>query len=341
VTAVRTKVLVVDDEPHIRRILQYLLEQEGYEVHLAGDGEEGLALLDAVRPDLVLLDVMMPRLDGFAVLRSIRASLETSRLPVIMLTAKGESREKVKGLRGGANDYVTKPFNQEELLLRMHNMLDNAQAQREANPLTGLPGNLAIDREAQRRIDSGRPFGFMYLDIDRFKSFNDHYGYSRGDRAIATLAHVLCEAARAEAVPDAFIGHIGGDDFVAICGEDHARQLARRVIAEFDAAVPGLHDPMDLARGFLETRSRAGEVERVALITLTVALIPDAHGRYEHHAELADTLVELKRYGKTKPGSVVVEERRSPGDVGPLLVAADGTETDAPDDWKGEHEPLG
>ncbi len=330
VTVERETILVADDEPHIRRILQYLLEQEGYRVIMAADGQEALDALDRVSPDLVLLDVMMPRMDGFSVLRSIRASLETARVPVIMLTAKGTSREKVEGLRGGANDYVTKPFNQEELLLRMHNMLESVRAQREANPLTGLPGNLAIAREAQRRIDAGKAFAIMYLDIDRFKSFNDHYGYSRGDQAISMLAHVLCSAARDARDRNVFIGHVGGDDFVMTCDSECAESLALRIIRDFDARVPGLHDPRDQENGYLEATNRAGGMEQVPLITLTVSLITDAHGRFAHQAALSDTLAELKRYGKSMDGSVVVKERRTTNEPPQLLGTGVATSENPP-----------
>ncbi len=320
-TVERTTILVADDEPHIRRILQYLLEQAGYDVVVAADGEDALQEVDRCAPDLVLLDVMMPRLDGFAVLRSIRSSLETARLPVILLTAKGQSDEKVRGLRGGANDYIIKPFDQEELLLRIHNMLEHARAQREANPLTGLPGNLAIAREATLRIASGASFAIMYLDIDRFKSFNDTYGYARGDRAITLLSRVLCDAVRALGVGDAFVGHVGGDDFIVIAPSARAEELACRIVRDFDAGVPALHDVEDASRGFLEIRTRSGTVECVPLITLTVALIVDAHGRFAHPAALSDTLAELKRFGKTMTGSVVVKERRSPADPHELVTA--------------------
>jgi diguanylate cyclase (GGDEF)-like protein len=321
VTVERATILVADDEPHIRCILQYLLEQEGYDVVVAADGEDALREVDRCVPDLVLLDVMMPRLDGFSVLRSIRASLETARLPVILLTAKGHSSEKVQGLRGGANDYIIKPFDQEELLLRIHNMLEHARAQREANPLTGLPGNLAIAREASQRIGAGEPFAIMYLDIDRFKSFNDTYGYARGDRAITLLSRALCDAVRALGVTDAFVGHVGGDDFIVMAPTARAEELACRIVRDFDAGVPALHDAEDASRGFLEIRTRAGAVESVPLITLTVALIVDAHGRFAHPAALSDTLAELKRFGKTMTGSVVVKERRSLAEPHELVTA--------------------
>jgi len=315
------KILVVDDEPHIRRILQFLLEQEGFEVVLAENGEEGLSLVEKIKPDLILLDVMMPLMDGFSVLQNLRANFETSRIPVIMLTARGESSEKVKGLKGGANDYITKPFNQEELLLRMRNMLEANRAQREANPLTGLPGNRAIERECQLRVQDGKPFGFMYIDMDRFKSFNDFYGYSRGDEAISFLAKVLRESSQQMGTRTDFIGHVGGDDFVLITESPNAEAMAKHIFEEFDRGIEDLYDPEHYAAGYLRVKSRAGVVEEVALVTLTVALVIDAQGRFEHLAELSDLAAELKRYGKTKIGSVVVKERRTPTES-PELVAS-------------------
>jgi diguanylate cyclase (GGDEF)-like protein len=319
--AVDAKILIVDDEPHIRRILQFLLEQEGFAVQMAGDGEEALSILEKELPDLILLDVMMPKMDGFSVLERIRANFETSRLPVIMLTAKGESAEKVRGLKGGANDYLTKPFNHEELLLRMRNMLAANQAQRDANPLTGLPGNRAIERACQLHVEAAHPFSFMYIDIDRFKGFNDHYGYSRGDEAISLLAKVLRDCCQTAGLSSDFIGHVGGDDFVVITESPEAASLARLIIEAFDRGVRQLHDPEDYERGYLRVKNRAGIEEEIPLITITVALVENAQGRFKHMAELSDAVAELKRYGKTQLGSVVVKERRT-SDEGPVLVSS-------------------
>ena len=311
------KVLIADDEPHIRRILQYLLEEAGYRVVTARDGRQAVAMVTSERPDLALLDLMMPHLDGFAVLAHIRQDRETCRLPIIMLTAHDQTSTRIQGLRGGANDYIAKPFDQEELLARVANMLETSQAQREANPLTGLPGNLAIEREVQRRLNSPECFGAMYLDIDRFKSFNDHYGYARGDRAISFLAHVLCEAVDREGEPGDFVGHVGGDDFLVICSTSRAEAIAQAVVETFDAGVGDLHDADDLAAGYLEIRTRTGEIARAPLITLTVALISDVAGRYDHPAAMSDALAELKANGKRQAGSVVVVERRAPEAMAP------------------------
>jgi diguanylate cyclase (GGDEF)-like protein len=324
----KARILVADDEPHIRRILQFLLEQEGFEVLMAENGEEAWKMVAVTQPDLVLLDVMMPGMDGFAVLSVIREGFETRSLPVILLTAKGEDHDKVRGLRGGANDYVVKPFNHDELLLRVTNLLEATRREREANPLTGLPGNRAIEREITDRIQSGNDFGFMYIDIDRFKSFNDHYGYSRGDRAISYLAGVLVGCSKKFGSETDFIGHVGGDDFVLTTSSEHAEKLALHIVEEFDSGIVNLHDQEDFEKGYLAVKSRSGKFKRFPLITLTVAMVSEASGRFEHPAQLSDAMAELKRHGKTMTNSVVVKERRNASGE-PELVAAGADTTES------------
>ncbi len=318
------KILVVDDEPHIRKILQFLLTQEGFDVVLAENGVVALEKVAESTPDLVLLDVMMPKMDGFTVLQHLRENVRTSWVPIIMLTAKGESAEKVRGLRGGANDYLTKPFNHDELMLRMRNMLDWSQAQRDANPLTGLPGNRAIEQEMQRRTQVGRPFSFLYLDIDNFKSFNDYYGYSRGDQAITFLARVLVESVAAVQDGGAFIGHVGGDDFILISSPACSDEVAQRIIESFDAGVVELYDPADRERGYIQVRNRAGLERTLPLITLTIALVSDATCQAQHIARLSDIAAELKAYGKTITGSCVVHERRLPSETPAVTTVTNG-----------------
>jgi diguanylate cyclase (GGDEF)-like protein len=263
-------------------------------------------------------------MDGFTLLQKLREAFRTSWIPVIMLTAKGEGSEKVRGLRGGANDYLTKPFNHEELMLRMRNMLDWSQSQRDANPLTGLPGNRAIDQEVQRRSQAGQPFSFLYLDIDNFKGFNDYYGYTRGDEAISFLARMLLDVGRESADRAVFTGHIGGDDFVVISSPEHADTLAAQIIRRFDEGVTALYDPVDREQGYIQVRSRAGLEKMMPFVTLTIALVTDATGQAQHIARLSDIAAELKSYGKTINGSVIVRERRAPNEA-PVVTTVAGT----------------
>jgi diguanylate cyclase (GGDEF)-like protein len=305
------RILVVDDEPPIREILKFQLENAGFDVACAEDGAEGLRLAEENPPALVLLDLMIPQLDGYEVCRRLKSGYGTRHIPVIILTARSEMDEKLKGLENGANDYVTKPFSMPELVMRVKNVLSWSQSQREANPLTGLPGNVSIERELTQRIETGRPFAFIYTDIDNFKAFNDYYGYARGDDAIRTTAQILTTAVARSGNEDDFVGHVGGDDFVLMTTPDRADEIAKLVIALFDEARGRLLGKEDLDRGYLRIRKRSGEIMKVKSLGITLAVVTNERDPITHIGRVADVATELKRYGKSMNGSVVVRERRS------------------------------
>jgi len=304
------RILVVDDEPPIREILKFQLENAGFLVTTADDGEQGLQSVEENPPDLVLLDLMIPRMDGYEVCRRIKTAYETRHIPVIILTARGELNEKLKGLENGANDYVTKPFSMPELLMRVRNVLTWSQSQREANPLTGLPGNVSIERELTQRIDAGAAFAFIYTDIDNFKAFNDYYGYARGDEAIKGTARLLTRAVVECGNKTDFVGHIGGDDFVVMTTPDRADSIAKKVVELFEKASKDLFDEEDLERGYLRIRKRSGEVMKIKSLGITLAVVTNEKTPVGHIGQVADIASELKRYGKSMTGSVVVRERR-------------------------------
>jgi len=307
------RILVVDDEPHIRQILKFTLEKAAYQVFCAADGEEALEKMAEVKPSLILLDVMMPKMDGFEVCRKMRQDFALSQIPVIILTAKGDLNEKVRGLDGGANDYLVKPYSNEELLLRVRNVLEWNIKQKEANPLTGLPGNTAIERELISRINQKKPYAFLYIDIDNFKGFNDYYGYQKGDEIIGYLAGILNRTIEKLGSREDFIGHIGGDDFVMIAAPTHAELMAKYIIDEFDKGALLLLDEDDVKRGYLEVRDRQGELKRIPVMSVTMALVVSTDNNIEHFAEVNDIASSLKEYGKRIKGSVVVKERRQEG----------------------------
>ncbi len=310
-----TKILVVEDDAAIRRILEYQLQKAGYQVLTAEDGESGLHMAREHSPDLVLLDVMLPRLDGHEVCRRIRQDYKISQTPIIMLTARSSVKDRVAGLAQGANDYLMKPYDQEEMLVRVNNTLTLARNQREANPLTGLPGNHAIEAELTRRLDSKEEFSFVYLDVDNFKGFNDTYGYAKGDEAIRLLRGIITETLHDSADPKGFAGHVGGDDFVLItsCGVDEA--VSRKIVKAFDMLKQKLFRPDDWERGHLTVLDRQGQEQRIPLMSLTVAIVKNEECRYTHLGQLSDAAFELKGYGKTFQGSTVVKERRGGSEV--------------------------
>jgi DNA-binding response OmpR family regulator len=188
------QILVVDDDPDIARFVEVNLRSAGYDVAVAGDGEEALEKAGDMRPDLVLLDVMMPRIDGFEVAQRLRKNPQTANTSIIMLTAKALSADKVTGLQAGADDYIIKPFDPIELLARVKGTLRRAKEMRNLSPLTGLPGNIRIQEEIERQVRDGRPFAVLYCDLDHFKTYNDQKGFVRGDRLIQSTAKLIQDA---------------------------------------------------------------------------------------------------------------------------------------------------
>jgi GGDEF domain-containing protein len=240
-----------------------------------------------------------------------------------MLSAKGDLPERVKGLEGGANDYLIKPYSNNELLLRVHNVLEWNIKQKEANPLTGLPGNTAIERELKIRIARSVPYAFLYIDIDNFKGFNDYYGYQKGDEIIGYLAAILSRAVDKLGSKDDFVGHIGGDDFVLISDPSRAEFMAKFIIDEFDKGALFLLNEDDVKRGYFEVRNRQGEIARVSLMSITIALVISTDNKIEHFAEINDIASDLKKYGKNMKGSCVIKERRL--DAAPNAGSGQGT----------------
>jgi len=310
----KPRILVAEDERNLRQVLSLQLQNAGFEVIEAEDGQVALEKAQHDFPDLVLLDVMMPQMDGYEVCRRLRASYVTRHIPIIMLTARGEEDARISGLEGGANDYITKPWGRRELVLRIKNALEWSRQQRSASPLTGLPGNHSINEELKNRLARTTPFAMLQIDIDFFKSFNDHYGYARGDQAIQTLARIILEASQKHSGGVDFVGHIGGDDFVVLSEPERAEAVAEDIIAGFNGAVRELYDPEDRDRGSIEVPNRRHVTERFPLMSLTIALVSTDRMPVSHLAELIDVAQELKTHGKGIPGSVLVGERRTRAD---------------------------
>ncbi|HTK32429.1 MAG TPA: response regulator [Candidatus Saccharimonadaceae bacterium] len=304
------KILVAEDELHLREVLRFQLESNGYQVVEAHDGQEAVERAVETLPDLILCDLMMPRRDGFSVCRELRSMFATRNIPIILLTAKSETTDKIQGLENGANDYITKPWESRELILRIRNVLEWSRQQRAANPLTGLPGNHSIHDALVRLLEGGQPFAMLQIDIDYFKAFNDYYGYARGDQAIQTLAKILVEATKQHGGEGSFVGHIGGDDFVVLTGVEFAEPLGQQVIEEFKAALTDLYDAADFERNYVEVVNRRHVLERLPLMSLTIALVSTDRMPVTHLAQLNDIAQELKAHGKGIPGSVLVGERR-------------------------------
>jgi diguanylate cyclase (GGDEF)-like protein len=306
----KTRVLAIDDSAFFRQMLQRSLEESGYVAVLARDGQEALRLLETEIPDIVIVDLTLPDIDGLEVCRRIRKDPMTTSVPLLVLTSLDEPGIEVEAIDAGADDFITKPIDPRVLDARIKMIIRRMRRERMASPLTGLPGNIAIEQDVSRRLDLDEEFCLNYADLDNFKYFNDRYGYSKGDELLLFTSRVISTAVQALGDRGDFVGHLGGDDFVYVTAPGRAEAIAMRVIDEFDAQVPELYDQSTRKRGHFTAIDRRGHSYQVPIVTISIAMVDrDARG-IQNSTEMADRLVELKRYAKGQPGSSYVTERR-------------------------------
>ena len=303
-------ILIVDDDADIVRFVEMNLRLEGYRVLTAHDGLEALDMVAAEVPDLVLLDVMLPGVDGVEVTRRLRADSRTATLPIIMLTAKTLTADRVLGLTTGADDYIIKPFDTLELVARVRSTLRRNAEARAVSPLTSLPGNIRIEDEIAGRVSSGSPFAVAYLDLDNFKAFNDAHGFLRGDQVILLLATALRRAV-VGAQPPAFIGHVGGDDFVLVCRPEQVEDLSFAAVEYFDEKSVALNDPADVARGYLQVVDRKGVMRDYPLVSVSVGIATSERRRFGDYREVVLVATEMKGVAKGEIGSAIAVDRRA------------------------------
>jgi signal transduction histidine kinase/GGDEF domain-containing protein len=313
------RVLVVDDDPTLRLLCRETLEARGLEVLEAGSCREAARTVRERHPHVLLIDVNLPDGDGFSLLESLAAEREREHFGAVFVTAHGRIGDKVRGFRLGADDYLPKPFEPKELAARVEAVLRRRHAARSVSPITRLPSGPAIEEEVERRLGARVPFALCYADLDDFKAYNDHYGYARADEVILETGDLIRRVAREAGGETAFVGHVGGDDFVLVTDADRADETCRRVLADFDRLIPLHYDREDRERGHIEAEDRFGIRRRYPLMGLSLVAVWAPPGRFAVHGELARAAAELKKRAKAIPGSVYL--RDAPGGGGAARTA--------------------
>ncbi|OQY30318.1 MAG: hypothetical protein B6244_00210 [Candidatus Cloacimonetes bacterium 4572_55] len=298
------KILFADDDTAIVKLVSTFLKFNGYDLYTAIDGQTAYKIANEAHPDLVISDVMMPKMSGFDLCRRLRENALTWHIPIMLLSARNQTIDKVHGLEEGANDYMTKPFELDEILARVKALLKRSKESMDANPSTKLPGNISIEKAIVHRINSGEKFAVCYCDLDNFKAFNDHYGFYLGDSAIKftglainRTVHKLCPD------KDAFVGHIGGDDFIFICRPEQAPMVCQEVIDRFDKGIRDLYDKEDLERGYVTGKNRQGITIEAPIMSISIAVITNTVREITHPGQISMIEGELKEFVKKMEGS--------------------------------------
>ena len=306
-----SKILIVDDEEYVRDLLETFLHSEGYETVSAATGSAAIEVTKRELPHLILLDVMLPDMDGFTVCRRLRQSVRTTYIPIVMVTARHGVGEKVQALSIGADDYVTKPFNLQELLARIRTQLRHVELGL-LSELTGLPGNTLIERAIGQVVRNPHAkWAILYIDIDQFKAYNDVYGFLKGNEMIKALARILEEViGQVDNDEVTFLGHIGGDDFVAIVRPEKVDEVCRTVIRRFDEEVRYHYSPSDAARGYISATDRHCRPVRFPLVSLSIGVVTNMYKSIDSVAMVGKLAAEVKAKAKSIRGSTYYVDRR-------------------------------
>jgi DNA-binding response OmpR family regulator len=234
------KIVVAEDDDAIAHMVSMSLGDAGYLCLRAKDGDEALRLVKAHDPDLLVLDVMMPRVDGLEVARKLKADVIWSRTPILMLTALAGVDDQVQGLEAGADAYMAKPFDLREFSARARALIRSARRERDRSPTTNLPGSRVIDDEIEQLLKHKRAAAVLHFDILGFDGYADAVGFSQAEQVVMALGQAIVGVARTASGGGAFVGHMGGSDFIAVVAAEHATQLAEGAIAAF-ADLRGSH----------------------------------------------------------------------------------------------------
>lgn len=270
-------------------------------------------MLTVANVDAVLLDINLPDIDGFTVCREVKGDPRTYHIPVIVLTSMSDTESEITAIDSGADDFISKPPQPRVLDARLRMHIKRSIRERCSNPLTGLPGNVIIEQQLTDRFASGDPLCLAYIDLDDFKSYNDRYGYQRGDSVILLAASIIRSAIDSEGEGDDFLGHVGGDDFVVLTKPSVMRGIAEHVTRAFDEAIPEFYDDATLDVGHFEATDRRGIRYRVPIMSISVASVCRTDRPFETALEMVDDVTELKHHAKSLSGSVYVCERRHDG----------------------------
>ncbi len=315
----KPKILIIDDTIEHIKILISLLE-DMYDIHFAKNGSQGMELLPAVFPDLILLDIMMPGMDGFEVCKKIKETKQWKEIPIIFISAQGADKDETEGLKLGAIDFITKPFSPAIVKARIQNHLQLRAAMLElerlyglaldASPLTGLPGNNSIAKRIEKGLHLKEQVCVIYADIDNFKPFNDKYGFIRGDDVIRFTAETIKEAHEKANIADPFIGHVGGDDFIMVTPLNHSLFIAQEIIKQFDSGILSFYNRQDMEQRCIHSTNRQGKKQVFPIMSISIAVVDLSNNRYTTFLEVNDACAEMKKIAKATPGSTVYFDQR-------------------------------
>jgi PleD family two-component response regulator len=290
----KARLLVVEDDIDIGNMLKIYFSGMDFDVDVAVRGSDALEKTKHVLPHLIVLDIMLPDIDGYEVCRNLRTNMRTSHIPVIFLTQKDERSDKLQGLELGADDYITKPFDIEELKLRVQGAIRRSERESLTDPRSGRPAGRLIEEQLRRII---REKGWALLDtgVRHFDAFRDVYGFVAGDDVVRFTSMLIGEVADELGSTSDFIGHAGGDNFIIITAESKAEAIKARLKERFDQEVQTHYNFIDRQQGFVNAPAPDGTTVKVPFMTMSVGVVSPSVHSFADIREITELAAEARR----------------------------------------------
>ena len=261
-------------------------------------------------PSLIIVNEDTINEELINVCTKIKQDEDNSITPIIILSSNKDHEHRISMLKLGIVHYIIHPIDEEYLYYTIQNVLNLIYINRRVSPLTGLPGNVQIQAEIKKRFSSKETFAMMYLDLDNFKAYNDIYGFLKGDEIIKFTARTILRNIHNDECEDTFVGHIGGDDFLAIVSETDYEKICQNIIAEFDKNVLKYFTDEDAEKGYIEVANRKGVMEQFPLTSISIGVVEVEKGRFANILEIGEAGASVKHLAKTIQGSTYVIDRR-------------------------------
>lgn len=302
-------IYIIDNSGSVLNVLKQIFKNEiDYQFKSVRAEELNVALTNI--PDMIIIDEDTIDIDIVDLCKSIRENEDNSITPIIVISSEWEKEHRVKILEQSVEYFIIKPVDQEYLYFTVKNLLRLLQTNRRISPLTGLPGNVQIQAEMKKRLLNREKFAVFYFDLDNFKAYNDIYGFSNGDEIIKFTAKTIVKNIHALGLDNSFIGHIGGDDFIAITSYTDFDRICNNIIADFDTNVLDFYNESDIQKGYIEVANRRGIIEQFPLTSISIGVVEIEPGRFKNTLEIGEVGAQVKHQAKSIMGSTYIINRR-------------------------------
>lgn len=302
-------IYIIDNTQNVLNILKQIFKDDvDYQFKSVKTEKLNIALKNI--PDMIIIDEDTINMDIIELCKSIRENEDNSITPIVVISSEWEKEHRIKILEQSIEYFIVKPIDREYFYYTVKNILNLLQNNRRISPLTGLPGNVQIQAEMKKRLLNREQFAMFYFDLDNFKAYNDTYGFSNGDEIIKFTARTIVENIHKMGTEDSFIGHIGGDDFVAITGKTDYEKICKNIISDFDTYVLGYYSDEDVQKGYIEVANRRGIIEQFPLTSISIGVVEITPGRFKNTLEIGEVGAQVKHQAKSVMGSTYIINRR-------------------------------